>query len=204
MRALEDLTGKRFGRLLVIGCAGKNQSNQTKWSCLCDCGNTITALGYNLKNGNTKSCGCLQKDIMKTQLLKHGKTGSRLFNTWLHMKQRCNNPNDRAYKNYGARGITVCDEWQNDFEAFYTWATTSGYSDNLTIDRIDNNGSYSPENCRWITIQEQQGNKRDNVRVTFNGQIKTVSEWAREFNCRTSAVYREILKREGRLHHEGH
>ena len=177
-------------------------SSPSKWKCVCDCGNTIEVLGYNLKSGNTRSCGCLQKDWATEQHKKHGETGTRLFTAWVHMKQRCNNPNDRAYKYYGARGITVCEQWANSFEDFRDWAMTNGYADNLTIDRIDVNGDYSPENCRWITIQEQQRNKRDNVRVSYNGQVKTVGEWAKEFNCYSSSVYREILKREGRLQSE--
>ena len=204
MRKFDDLTGRKFGRLLVVDCIGKNQSNQARWKCVCECGNTVEVLGYNLKNGNTKSCGCLQKELAAAQHKSHGETGSRLFVAWVHMKQRCTNPNNRAFKYYGGRGITVCDEWRNSFEAFYEWAMANGYRDDLTIDRIDVNGNYCPENCRWITIQEQQRNKRDNVRIAFAGQVKTVAEWAKEFNCYNSSVYREILKREGRLLNESY
>lgn len=200
----KDLTGQRFGRLtvasLVASPAGTNIP--TMWVCVCDCGNSLAVRGYNLKNGNTLSCGCLQKDRAKETQTTHGMTGSRLYVIWQHIIGRCTRAKDKAYKWYGARGITICDEWLNSFEVFYEWAIANGYADNLTLDRIDVNGNYCPENCRWITLKEQQRNRRDNVRVSFNGQTKTVAEWAKEFNCRSSAVYREILKREGRLYSE--
>ena len=202
MRKPIDLTGQKFGRLNVVSLSPKRSGGHLHWVCDCECGNTITVLGYNLRNGNTKSCGCLQKEKAANRQYKHGQTGSRLFVTWCHMKQRCSNKNDHAYKYYGGRGIKVCAEWLNDFQTFCDWAMSNGYADNLTIDRIDVNGDYCPENCRWVTIKEQQMNKRVNVRIAFNGEIKTLSEWASEFNCRISAVYREILMREGRLLNE--
>lgn len=113
---------------------------------------------------------------------------------------RCNRKSDKAYKWYGGIGITICDEWLNSFEAFFKWSMENGYSENLTIDRIDPNGNYSPENCRWITLAEQQRNRRDAVMVEFNGQIKHLCEWAEFFKCRPQTVYREILLREGRVH----
>jgi hypothetical protein len=200
----KDLTGQRFGRLTVASLVASPAGTQTptKWVCLCDCGSSLIVRGYNLKSGNTLSCGCLQKDRVKETQTTHGMTGTRLYVIWQHIIGRCARAKDKAYKWYGARGITICDEWLNSFEAFYEWAMSHGYSDDLTIDRIDVNGNYCPENCRWITLKEQQRNKRDNVRVSFNGQVKTVAEWAKEFNCYSSAVYREILKREGRLYSE--
>ena len=199
-----DLTGQRFGRLVVRSLVDDPVGTDvpTRWRCSCDCGNELLARASNLKSGITRSCGCLQKELAAAQHKRHGETGSRLFSIWVHMKQRCTNPNERAFKYYGARGIIVCQEWMNSFEVFRDWAVSHGYADNLTIDRIDANGNYCPENCRWITIQEQQRNKRDNVRITFNGQVKTVAEWAKEFGCYNSSVYREILKREGRLQSE--
>lgn len=200
----KDLTGQRFGRLVVRSLVDDPAGTDvpTRWLCSCDCGNELLVRASNLKSGNTLSCGCLQKELATAQHKMHGETGSRLFHSWVHMKQRCTNPNNRAFKYYGARGISVCDEWKNSFQAFHDWAMSHGYADNLTLDRIDVNGNYCPENCRWITIQEQQRNKRDNVRVAFDGRVKTVAEWAEEFNCHSSAVYREILKREGRLQSE--
>ena len=200
----QDLTGKRYGRLLVLSLVAdeKGSNIPTRWLCQCDCGKQLSVRAYNLKSGNTNSCGCLQKEIAATNKKTHGMTGSRLYIIWQHMIRRCTKETDQAYKYYGGRGIAVCDEWKDDFQAFYDWAMSHGYSDHLTIDRIDVNGNYCPENCRWATQREQQRNKRDNTRVSFNGQIKTVSEWAKEFNCFSSMVYREILKREGRVHSE--
>ena len=199
-----DLTGQRFGRLIVISLidceAGANIP--TKWLCKCDCGNEIEVTGSNIKSGNTTSCGCKQKEIAKKIHYKHGETGTRLFVIWVHMKQRCFNPNDKAYKYYGERGIKVCEEWANNFKTFSDWAISNGYSDELTIDRINVNGNYEPSNCQWITIQEQQRNKRDNTKVLFNGYCRTVGEWAKEFNCSPSTVYKEILKREKRVFYE--
>lgn len=171
----------------------------TLWNCKCDCGKTFVVRAYNLKSGNTKSCGCLQKEIARASHEKHNKTGTRLYYIWEHMKQRCTNPNDPAYNYYGGRGIKVCNEWTNDFQPFHDWAISNGYADNLTIDRIDVNGNYEPSNCRWITLKHQQRNKRNNTKVLFKGYCKTVVEWAEEFGCHPNAVYREILKREKRV-----
>lgn len=196
----KDLTGKKFGRLTVLSLVDDESGANvpTRYMCQCDCGNETIARAYNLKSGNTKSCGCYEKEVHIKQHYKHGKTGSRLHIIWAHMRGRCNRPSDKAFKWYGGRGIQICSEW-NDFQAFYEWAMAHGYSDDLTIDRIDVNGNYCPENCRWVTLQEQQKNKRDNTFVEFEGQIKTVSEWANVFKCRPCSVYREILSREGRV-----
>lgn len=198
----QDLTGKRFGRLVVLSLVPDEAGAKvpTRWLCKCDCGKELPIRAYNLKSGNTLSCGCLQKEYAVARNKIHGMTGTRLYVTWQHMISRCTRESDGAYKYYGGRGITVCDEWKNDFQTFYDWAMKNGYTDELTIDRIDVNGNYCPENCRWATKKEQQRNKRDNTRVSFNGQIKTVCEWAEEFNCFASMVYREILKREGRVY----
>lgn len=204
MRKKVDLRGEKFGRLTVVAESPLRAGGHLHWVCICDCGKQITVLGYNLKNGNTKSCGCLQREITANAKTKHNETGTRLFVAWVHMKQRCNNPKDHAFKYYGGRGIKVCDEWQHDFVAFRDWAMSNGYAENLTIDRIDVNGDYCPENCRWITIQDQQKNKRDNTKVLYNGHCKTVGEWAKEFGCYPGAVYREILKREKRVFSADH
>lgn len=197
----QDLTGKRFGRLTVLSLIESESGAKipTKWLCRCDCGNELEVRACNLKSGNSSSCGCLQRENAAIKKYKHGQTGTKLFVAWVHIKQRCFNSKDKAFKYYGGRGITVCDEWKNDFQAFHDWAMSNGYADNLTIDRIDVNGNYEPSNCRWITIQEQQRNKRDNTKVVFNGYCKTVGEWAKEFDCRPGSVYREILKREKRI-----
>ncbi len=156
-----DLTGQRFGRLTVLEQAGRDSRREATWWCICDCGNKIQVPGYSLRRGNTQSCGCLKVDIHKV----HGGYYSRLYKVWFSMKQRCYNPKSKDYKNYGGRGIIVCDEWLHDFETFRDWALQIGYDENApfgecTIDRIDVNGNYEPCNCRWITIKEQRKNQR--------------------------------------------
>ena len=150
-----DLTGLRFGRLVVIERNGsyvspKGQAHR-KWLCKCDCGNFTTVTASNLRSGETLSCGCLHRETFNNK--KHNGRKTPLYNTWRAMKERCNNPNSIIYKWYGGKGIKVCDEW-NDFEAFRDWAITSGYKEGLSIDRIDSNLGYFPENCRWLTRAE--------------------------------------------------
>ena len=139
-----DLTGQRFGRLTVLERAGTDSRREAVWRCICTCGNEIYVQGHHLRCGNTQSCGCLRVDTATT----HGESRSRLYHIWFGMKTRCYNPNTKDFKNYGGRGITVCPEWLYDFPAFQKWAIANGYRDDLTIDRIDNDKGYSPDNCR--------------------------------------------------------
>lgn len=175
MSKLIDLKGNKYGRLTVIEKYGK--FTPTKWKCKCDCGNECIVIGNNLKRGFTKSCGCMQKEHPNNT--RHNMANTRIYQTWSNVKGRCKNPTDRAYKWYGARGITICEEWDNNFMAFYEWAIENGYADDLTLDRIDANGNYEPSNCRWITIQKQQNNRRNNHIITYNGETHTTAEWAR-------------------------
>lgn len=164
MAAPKDITGQRFGRLTVTRREGSTPQGIATWCCLCDCGRSCIVEGAKLRKGNTQSCGCLHDEIAKKRLTAHGKSRSRLCGVWKAMKQRCCNPSNKNYSRYGERGITVCNEWMQDFQAFYNWAIENGYDENAatgrcTIDRIDNDKGYSPDNCRFVTIQEQQRNK---------------------------------------------
>lgn len=173
-----DLTGRRFGRLVVREIAGRDRYKYVLWKCVCSCGAETTVRSSQLLSGKTKSCGCLAKDKARTANTTHGKSNTRMYHIWLSMRSRCFNKNNRAYKYYGARGIKVCEEW-SDFDTFYCWAISNGYSTDLTIDRIDSDGDYCPGNCRWVSMVEQNNNRRNNVVLEYKGETHTVSEWAR-------------------------
>ena len=156
---LIDLTGRKFGRLLVL--KRENPINKrTLWLCKCDCGKEVVVESYNLRKGHTQSCGCLQAEAASKANKTHGLKDARIYRIWNCMKNRCYRKSYHAYKHYGGRGIKVCDEWLNDFQSFHDWAMANGYDDNLSIDRIDNNKGYQPDNCRWVTMAEQNKNKR--------------------------------------------
>ena len=170
----EDLTGRRFGRWLVLKETDERKCGNVMWLCKCDCGTIKTVSSNSLKKGKSLSCGCYNKDI----ITKHGMGRTRLHGIWGNIRYRCGNEKSIGAKNYINRGIKVCEEWANSFEAFAEWALANGYTDELTIDRIDNNGNYTPDNCRWTTAKEQGRNKRNNVHLTYNGETHCLSEWA--------------------------
>lgn len=184
---LQDLTGRKFGRLTVLQISNKKGKNRsTYFDCLCECGNSTTVLGTNLTRGITRSCGCFRNELSsmrRNPITNDHKTRVRLRNVWSSMHLRCEDPNHKAYSNYGGRGIKVCDEW-NDFDEFCKWALRNGFDVNAdrmscTLDRIDNNQGYCPENCRFVDVLMQDNNKRNNKFVTFQGETHTLAEWSR-------------------------
>lgn len=168
-RNVVDITGLKYGKLSVLEYIGWN-GLKSIYRCLCDCGNEIIANSNALKSGNTKSCGCLKK------ARKHGMSKTRIYSIWTQMFERCYRNSSPNYKNYGGRGIGVCHQWQ-EFNAFYA-DMKNGYSDDLSIDRIDNNGNYEPGNCRWVTPEVQSFNRRNTLHITIGGVTKTSREWA--------------------------
>ena len=193
MSELIDLTGKRFGKLVVLKRVENNMHRQPQWECLCDCGNKTIVVGQKLRKGITKSCGCLVYE--QKARMTHGMTGTVLHNRWLNMKSRCFNPKNKRYARYGGRGITVCPEWM-DFSNFYEWSMANGFSENLSLDRIDNDKGYSPENCRWANPKQQSNNTSRNVKICYNGEEKTLSEWCELLNLDYKLIH-------GRIHQSG-
>lgn len=187
---MSDLVGQKYGRLTVTARAPNSPRGKKRWWCKCDCGNTKDkpVLSYDLTSGRVRSCGCLYFESNKGINVKHGLSNTRLFNIWSSMKQRCYNPKAVGYKNYGARGIVVCDLWRDDFSSFRSWALSHGYSEGLTIDRINNDGGYSPDNCRWIPMKLQQNHRRNNHRVVYCGETYTIAQLALKFNISAATL----------------
>lgn len=176
----DEIPNMKFGKLKPIRMMNFG-SGRTTWLCKCDCGKELEVSQKSLTTGNTKSCGCSR--IENSGRRTHGHCNSRVYIVYMDMIRRCYKENDKAYKWYGAIGIKVCDEWLNDFAKFYNWMLDNGYDENAergtcTLDRIDPNGDYEPNNCRIITIQEQQRNRKDNILITENGETHTLTEWA--------------------------
>ena len=163
------------------------------WKCRCECGNVIIARAENLHSGNTQSCGCYKSDLHRERMYKHGMSGSRLAHIFSAMKDRCYNKNNYEYDIYGGRGIAICDEWLSDSKSFYEWAINNGYSEELSIDRIDNNKGYSPNNCRWADWYTQANNVRSNIRLTCRGETHTLSEWSRIANIDYHRLYNRYV-----------
>lgn len=189
---INDLTGRRFGRLTVVRKTDqRGPDGGIIYECLCDCGNTCLALGGKLtRKGHSakRSCGCLHDETHPP----HGGSKTLLYHKWKGMRERCYDKNSKPFKNYGGRGISICDEWKNDFAAFRDWAIENGYEEGLSIDRIDVNGNYCPENCRWITLEEQQRNKRNVKPITWNGETHLLPEWAEITGIKYGTLWKRL------------
>jgi len=168
--------GNVYGRLTVIELLPAVKSHY-KARCVCVCGKESVCNITSLASGRIQSCGCAKREKLQEKNFKHGMSGSRIYVNWKGMLARCENKNHSKYSNYGGRGISVCKEW-HDFNAFYAWAIQAGYADGLQIDRIDNNGNYCPENCRWVSVKDNCRNRRSSKYITISNETKTLAEWA--------------------------
>ncbi len=187
---MEDYSGYRFGKLTVL-CYSHTKNGQSFWVCNCDCGNVTTVGQGNLKSGKTKSCGCIRKE--NPIRIKIGNLhGTRIHKIYHNMRNRCLNPQNPRYKDYGGRGIKICDEWLGKFvgfNCFYKWAMENGYRDDLTIDRIDNDGDYCPTNCRWVDYKTQRRNTRRVKNITINGKTMCVKDWCALYGIEEAGIY---------------
>lgn len=186
-RKAKDLKNEKIGKLVVIKqIKAKNKS--ARWLCKCECGKYTEADSNHLQKGSIKSCGCEQGPKKKHQMCN-----TRIYKIWEGMKERCytNNEKTQNYKNYKSRDIKVCDEWK-EFINFYTWAIANGYEDNLTIDRIDNNGNYEPNNCRWVDMKTQCNNRRSNIIIKYNNEEHTLMEWSEILNIKYHKLHKRL------------
>lgn len=183
-----DLKNKKYNKWTVLAL-DRIENRKSYWLCKCDCGTEKIIYGGSLKSGTSKSCGCFRKESMPKKA--NGLAKTRINNIYHSMKSRCNNKNVKRYKNYGGRGIKVCDSWNNNFLEFYNWAINNGYDDNLTLDRINVDGNYEPNNCRWVPLEKQFYNKTDNVFYIVEGKKKCLAELCKEYNM----PYQTVRKR---------
>lgn len=175
MCVLKNMVGMEFNGCKVVSREGSDKWGQALWKCVCRCGKYFVSTGGNIRSGNTKSCGCYSIKRTKESNTTHGDSGTRLHNIWYGIIRRCTRPSNSMFDYYGGRGITVCNQWLNSYEEFKEWSISNGYADDLTIDRIDNDGGYTPNNCRWVTYKEQGLNKRNSRMVEFNGKVMNLS-----------------------------
>lgn len=196
---IENYINKKYNRLTIKSVSGEVKGRCSTWlNCQCECGNMKVIRFDYVINGRTKSCGCYRKDNARKQSKEretHHLSNTRLFTIHRLMKRRCYDKRIKQYKNYGGRGIKVCDEWLNSLENFAKWSYANGYNDTLTIDRIDNNGNYEPNNCRWVDNTIQANNKRNNIFLEYNGEKKTIAQWSKELNISYSKMYNRIVKK---------
>ena len=189
-----DLTGERFGRLTVIELIGRDEFSHKLWRCKCDCGNEKVVTTSSLTQKHTTSCGCYYHEYMSATKSTHRMSETKLFKVYTQMKKRCFNEKDKSYPYYGARGIGVCSEWVDNPQSFFTWALSNGYEEGLTLDRINTNGDYEPDNCRWVTRTEQMRNIRNNIRCDYKGENLTLAEIAERTNIKYMTLYHRYRK----------
>jgi len=189
--AIKDMTGMKFGKLFVSHLSGRKADKTAIWHCVCDCGETREVAGTGLRAGRHKSCGCASPKFTKERTTTHNMSRTKTYKIWAHMIQRCKNKKQVRYKDYGGRGITVCDKWL-DFTNFYADMGECGPS--LSIDRIDNNGNYEPSNCRWADAITQNNNTRKNRFVTANGKTMTIANWARLLNIKQNTIVTRLRR----------
>lgn len=190
MPALLDLTNQQFGQLTALYRV-KNHGGRVAWHCKCTCGRECDVRGYSLTSSHTVSCGCVAAERLADYRLKHGQARTRAYKIWVGMKGRCFNPDNTSYVDYGGRGITVCERWLK-FENFL--ADMGHPPSNTSIDRINNDGNYKPGNCRWATPSEQLNNRRNNVKVEYQGRTQTLTEWAEELGFNVDTLYARIVR----------
>jgi len=192
MSRMKDITGQRFHRLVALEPMFQDKKGQWHWRCACDCGNECVVVGVDLRNGRAHSCGCYAREAVSKREFIHGLSGHSIYRIHRGMMLRCYDPSNKAYKYYGVRGITVCEEWHK-FEIFYEWALKNGYEDKLTIERINVNGNYCPENCTWIPKEEQANNKQNSLWFTYNGETKILKHWADDLGQDYHTLYRRVI-----------
>ncbi len=192
MGVVSDITGQRFGRLVAIEQCGRSRHGAVEWLCRCECGSEIRVVGYSLRNGDTKSCGCLRTgpSRQRPHNASHGMAGTAIYLVWRGMIDRCNNQKSKSYASYGGRGISVCQEWMASFERFLSDMGERPVG--ASIERINNDGNYCPDNCRWASRSEQATNKRNNVHIEVDGERLTISQWAERIGCSPSAITSRI------------
>lgn len=188
-----DLTGQTINGVRVIDLAyiGSGKSKKAYWNCVCYCGKEFVVESDKLRSGHTRSCGCLKAKSFGDRKRTHGDTGRRLYRIWKGMRDRCNNSNSKRFKDYGGRGISICNEW-DDYRKFKSWAINNGYSDDLSIERIDVNGNYCPENCKWIPLSEQCLNKQDTIWLEYRGERKQLKVWCKELGLDYAKVAQRL------------
>lgn len=186
---LKDMAGQTFGRLTAIECVGR-RGRKALWRCHCSCGAIVDVVGYSLRLGDSKSCGCLKKELTGNRARTHGMHKTTEWRVWVAMKDRCTNPKTPAWKDYGGRGITVCQEWLDSFAAFYR--DMGPRPPNRTLDRLNNDKGYNPSNCAWRTQKEQHNNRRSNRHLTLNGRTMTMSQWAEEIGIEVRTLHARL------------